>query len=88
VFRTGIHATSSESSARKLQFSSAQERSQQQPKDSFLEEHINVSNIFEINETRVKFTIVYPSRNVAIPTLRQAIHVAITGKTSLPSRKQ
>ena len=45
--------------------------SQHQPKDNFHEERIlNVSNLFEINETQVNVTTVYPgSRNVAIPTL-------------------
>jgi hypothetical protein len=28
-----------------------------------------MSSLFEINETQVKVTVVYPSRNVAIPTL-------------------
>jgi hypothetical protein len=90
VFRIGLHATASKSSPRKALFSSVQEQSQHQPKDNFLEEHnINVSNLFEINETQVKVTIVYPSRNVAIPTLpsRQAIPVGITAKTSLRSSK-
>jgi hypothetical protein len=32
---------------------------------------INVSNLFEINETQVKVTVVYPSGNVAIPTLHR-----------------
>jgi hypothetical protein len=47
-----------------------QEQSQRQPKGNFLEEHITYQlSLFEINETQVKVTIVYPSRNVAIPTL-------------------
>ena len=76
VFRIVLHATASKSSSRKALFSSVQEQSQHQPKDNFLEEHINVSNLFEINETQVKVTIVYPSRNVAIPTLhdKQSSH--------------
>jgi hypothetical protein len=48
-----------------------QEQSQHQPKVNFLEEYINVSNLFEINETQVKVTVVYPSGNVAIPTLHR-----------------
>jgi hypothetical protein len=64
VFQIGLHATASKSSPRKALFSSVQEQSQHQPKDNFLEEQK-----FEINETQVKVTIVYPSRNVAIPTL-------------------
>jgi hypothetical protein len=67
VFRIGLHATASKSSPRKALFSSVQEQGQYQPKDNFLEEH--VSSLFEINETQVKVTIVYPSGNVAIPTL-------------------
>ena len=70
VFKIGLHATASKSSPRKALFSSVQEQSQHQPKDNFLEEHITYrSSLFEINETQVKVTIVYPSRNVAIPTL-------------------
>ena len=69
VFRIGLHATASKSSPQKALFSSVQEQSQHQPKDNFLERHINVSSLFEINETQVKVTIVYPSGNVAIPTL-------------------
>jgi hypothetical protein len=42
---------------RKALFSSVQEQSQ------------HISSLFEINETQVKVTIVYPSGNVAIPTL-------------------
>jgi hypothetical protein len=57
VFRTCLHATASKSSPRKALFSSVQEQSQHQPKDNFLDEHINVSNLFEINETQVKVTI-------------------------------
>jgi hypothetical protein len=64
-----LHAPASKSSPRKALFSSVQEQSQHQPKDNFLDEHINVSNLFEINETQVKVTIVFPSGNVAIPTL-------------------
>ena len=54
-----LHA--SKSSPRKALFSLVQEQSQHQPKDSFREEHINVSNLFEINESQVKVTIyTYP----------------------------
>jgi hypothetical protein len=61
VLRTGLHGTASKSSPRKAQ---------QQPNDNFLQEHMNVSNLFEINETQVKVTIVYPSGNVAIPKVQ------------------
>jgi hypothetical protein len=50
-----LHA--SKSSPRKALFSLVQEQSQHQPKDSFREEHINVSNLFEINESQVKVTV-------------------------------
>jgi hypothetical protein len=69
VFRIGLHATASKYSPRKALFSSVQEQSQHQPKNNFLEEHINVSNLFEINETQVLkglYSIVYPSDNAAI----------------------
>jgi hypothetical protein len=47
-----------------------QEQSQHQPKDNLISwGTYNVSSLFEINETQVKITIVYPSGNVAIPTL-------------------
>ena len=92
VFRIGLHATASKSSSRKAMFSSLQEQSQHQPKDNFLEEHINVSNLFEINEcyeTQVEVTIVYPSGKCCYSnTSRQAIPIGITTKTSLPSSKQ
>jgi hypothetical protein len=75
-----------ESSSRKALFSSVQEQSQHQPKDNFLEEHINVSNLFEINESQVKVNIVYPSGKCCYSkTSRQAIPIGITTKTSLPS---
>jgi hypothetical protein len=85
-----IHATASKPSPRKALFSSVQELSQHQPKDNFLEEHITYQVCLKlINETQEKVTIVYPSRNVAIPTVsRQAIPIGITAKTSLPSSKQ
>jgi hypothetical protein len=52
VFRIDfIHATGSKYSPRKALFSSVQEQSQHQQKDYFLKEHINISNLFEINET-------------------------------------
>jgi hypothetical protein len=70
VFRIGLHATASKPSPRKALFSSVQEQSQHQPKDNFLEEHTTYQVCLKlINETQVKVTIVYPSRNVAIPTL-------------------
>ena len=70
VLRTGLHGTASKSSPQKALFSSVQEQSQQQPNDNFLQEHRNVSNLFEINESQVKVTIVYPSGNVAIPKVQ------------------
>jgi hypothetical protein len=91
VFRIGLHATASKPSPRKALFSSVQEQSQHQPKDNFLEEHITYQVCLKLinNETQVKVTIVYPSHNVAIPTVsRQAIPIGITAKTSLPSSKQ
>ena len=54
AFTVGLHATACKFSQRKVLFSSVQEQSQHQQKDNFLEEHINVSNLFEINETQVK----------------------------------
>ena len=54
MFTVGLHATACKSSQQKVLFSSVQEQSQHQQKDHFLEEHINVSNLFEINETQVK----------------------------------
>ncbi len=70
VLRTRLHGTASKSSPQKALFSSVQEQSQQQPNDNFLQEHRNVSNLFEINESQVKVTIVYPSGNVAIPKVQ------------------
>ena len=60
VFRIGLHATASKYSPRKALFSSVQEQSQHQPKNNFLEEHINVSNLFEINETQVLKGLIIP----------------------------
>ena len=65
-----LTCNASKSSPRKALFSSVREQSQHQPKGNFLEEHIyNVSSLFEINETQVKDTIIYPSCNVVIPTI-------------------
>jgi hypothetical protein len=71
VFRIGLHATASKSSPRKAQlFSSVQEQSQHQPKGNFLEEHITYQVCLKLMKLKyIKVTIVYPSRNVAIPTL-------------------
>ena len=69
VFRTGSRVTTSKPSPQRQLFASVQGQSQHQAKDNFLEKHISVSNLFESNETQVKVTIIYPSGNVAIPTL-------------------
>jgi hypothetical protein len=73
VFRIGLHATAPKSSPRKGLFSSVQEQSQHQPKDNFLEEHITYQVCLKLMKLKYRFnysnTIVYPSRNVAIPTL-------------------
>jgi ribosomal protein S3AE len=53
-------------SPRKALFSSVQEQSQHQPKDNFLKEHITYQVCLKFI---MKVTIVYPTRNVAIPTL-------------------
>ena len=69
-------------------FSSVQEQSQLQPKDNFLEEHINVSNLFEINEIQVKVTIVYPSGKCCYSnTSRQAIPIGRHNDKNISSFK-
>ena len=89
VFRNDLHATASKSSSRKVLFSSVQEQSQHQPKYNFLEEHINVSNLFEMNETQVKVTVVYPSGKYCYSnTSRQAIPIGMHNDKNISSFKK
>ena len=69
MFQTGLRVTTSKPPPQRELFASVQGQNQHQAKDNFLEKHISVSNLFEPNETQVKVMIIYPSGNVAIPTL-------------------
>ena len=91
VLRTGLHASDSsvsKSTPRKSLFSSVQKQPiQHQPKDRFLQEHMNISNLFESNETQVKVTIAYPSGNVTIPALNDKQSQMLIKNIALKNRK-